>query len=379
MGWQMSEYDEYLRNTWFEIDLDQFKKNIDIIKDQVKTRILVVVKANAYGHGLEQCALMAEKSGAEMLGVATVGEVALLRKAGIKCPILRMTAYGLNEMESFIQEDVHFFVWTKEQIEYANDLAGKANKRAKVHLKIDTGMGRAGIFAEDVEQVAQVIQDAEYLDFEGVCSHFHTADMPETDSVFRQIKKFNLAVDTLEKMNIVPPYIHLSNSPALLRFKEARYNMVRTGVITYGQYYERDTDMFDDMKAIGTWKARLVSVKTLPPDHGISYSVKYRTTGYEKIGIIPVGYADGFHRCPLGINEVLLHGCRVQVVGSVCMDQCMIKIPEDMNAQEGDEVVLMGGQVDDYIDSLDIADKWGTNNYDVFANISNRVPRLYIN
>lgn len=374
----MSEYNEYLRNTWFEIDLDQFRKNIQIVKEQVKTRVLVVVKANAYGHGLVPCGLAAVKAGVDMLGVATIGEAALLRKSGVEIPILRMTAYGLNEVESFIQEDIHFFAWTEAQIKEADKIAAKLNKKAKIHLKIDTGMGRAGVFAEDVEVIAKFITNSQNVDFEGVCSHFHTADMPETDSVFRQIEKFELAVTTLEKMDIVPPYIHLSNSPALLRFKEARYNMVRTGVITYGQYYERDTELFEGMRAIGTWKARLVSIKTLPNDHGISYSVKYRTSGEEKVGIIPVGYADGFHRRPLGANKVLLHGHLIPVVGSVCMDQCMVIIPNEINADLGDEIVLMGRQEGKYIDSLDIADKWGTNNYDVFANISGRVPRVYI-
>ena len=374
----MSEHDDYIRNTWFEVDLGQFKKNIQIIQKHTKTRVLVVVKANAYGHGIVACGKAAEEAGATMLGVATVSEAAMLRQAGVKTSILRMTAYGLNEMESFIEHDVDFFAWKKDQIDIANELAGKAGKKANAHLKIDTGMGRAGVFAEDVKPIAQIINDVEHVNFEGVCSHFHTADMPETDSVFKQMEKFNLAVDTLEGMGIIPPFIHLSNSPALLRFEEARYNMVRTGVVTYGQYYERDTDMLEGMKAIGTWKARVLNIKTLPPDHGVSYSVKYRTKGEEKIGIIPVGYTDGYRRRPLDSNEMLLHGRRVPVVGSVCMDQCMIKIPDDLDAQEGDEVVLMGGQGSDYIDSLDIADKWGTNNYDVFANISMRVPRVYV-
>ncbi len=378
MGWGMSEYDQYIRNTWFEIDLNQFQKNIQIIKDHVKTRVLVVVKANAYGHGLVKCGLAAEESGATMLGVATVGEASLLRKADVKIPLLRMTAYGENEMESFIKDDIHFFVWTVEQIESANRIAEVKGKKANVHLKVDTGMGRAGVFAENVKLVVEIIKKSGNVNFEGVCSHFHTADMIETDSVFRQIDKFEQALSTLDDMGITPPYIHLSNSPALLRFKEARYNMVRTGVITYGQYYERNTELFDGMKAMGTWKARLVSVKTLPPNHGVSYSLKYRTEKEERIGIIPVGYADGFHRRPLGANKVLLNGRRVNVIGSVCMDQCMIKIPDDLDAQIGDEVVIMGGQGSDYIDSLDIADAWGTNNYEVFANISDRVPRVYI-
>ncbi len=313
-----------------------------------------------------------------MLGVATVGEASLLRKAEIKIPILRMTAYGLNEIESFIKDDIHFFAWTVEQIELANSLAQKAGKQAKAHLKIDTGMGRAGVFAEDVDVIAQFIKDAEFVDFEGVCSHFHTADMLETESVDRQIVRFELALDKLEKLGISPPYIHLANSPALIRFKKVRYNMVRTGVVTYGQFYERGFDLLEGMKAIGTWKARILNIKILPPDHGVSYSTRYRTTGEEKIGIIPVGYADGFHRRPLGANQVLLHGQKIDVVGSVCMDQCMVVIPDNIDAKVGDEVVLMGGQSDGYIDSLDMADKWGTNNYDVFANISQRVPRIYV-
>ncbi|MEM7618041.1 MAG: alanine racemase [Pseudomonadota bacterium] len=353
-------------------------ENIEIIKKHVKTRVLVVVKANAYGHGLVECAQVAEESGAEMVGVATVGEASLLRQAGIVVPILRMTAYGQNEIQSFIDDDIHFFAWTKEHVDEANRLAKAKNKKANVHLKVDTGMGRAGVFHHQVEGIAEHILSLEHVELTGVCSHFHTADMPETDSVERQLERFNKAVDILESLSAVPEYVHISNSPALLRFEKARYNMVRTGVITYGQYYEDDTDLLEGMKAIGSWKARLVSVKTLPPNHGISYSVKYRTSKEEKIGIIPVGYADGFRRRPLGVNEVLLHGQRVKVVGSVCMDQCMIVIPDDVDVQEGDEVVLMGGQGDDYIDSLEIANKWGTNNYDVFANISARVPRVYV-
>jgi len=374
----MSEYNNYIRNSWFEIDLGQFKKNIQIVKDKVQTRVLVVVKANAYGHGIVECAKAAQECDVEMLGVATVGEASLLRKNGITKPILRMTAYGSNEIETFVEDNIHFFAWTQAHMDHAVAAAKKRNKKAHVHLKIDTGMGRAGVFAEDVKPLAQYILDqSEHIEFQGICSHFHTADMSETESVFRQMEKFDSAVDQVKELGHTPPYIHLANSPALLRFKEARYNMVRTGVITYGQYYEDDTELFEGMKAIGAWKARLVSVKTLPADHGVSYSVKYRTTKEEKVGIIPVGYADGFRRRPLGVNEVLVHGQRLPVVGSVCMDQCMVIIPDDMDAVEGDDVILMGGQGGDYIDSLEIAQKWGTNNYDVFANISARTPRVY--
>lgn len=375
---QDMNYDLYPRDTWLEVNLGQFENNVKIIQKTAGKRVLVVVKANAYGHGLVPCGLAAERAGAAMLGVATVGEAALLRRAGVEIPILRMTAYGLAEVKSFIEQDVDFFVWTVEQIREADKCAHTMGKKARVHLKIDTGMGRAGVFVDDMAPIVDEIKQSNNLIFAGVCSHFHSADADDTFSTEKQINIFNNALKILEEMDVRPDYIHLANSPGLLRFEHARYNMVRSGVITYGLFYERGYPLPDGVKPIAQWKARVVSVKTLPAHHGVGYGVRYQTPESENIAILPVGYADGFHRFPDNVNEVLLNSRRVRVVGRVCMDQCMLKIPHEMHVQVGDEAVLIGRQGDNYLEPLDIADKWGTNNYDVLANIDVRVPRVYV-
>ena len=374
----MSEYDAYPRDVWLEVDLGKLRKNIEVVKSHTGKRVLVVVKANAYGHGIVPCGLAAQEAGATMLGVATAGEAGVLRRAGINIPILRVTAFGESEIQSFIDDDIDFFAWTPEHIEHANILAEKTGKRARVHLKVDTGMGRSGVMPEGVKEIARIIEDAEHVEFAGLCSHFHSADVEDTSSADAQMEIFEQAVQDLEDMGIQPEYIHLANSPGLIRFEHARYNMVRSGIVTYGQFYERGFDLIEGMEPIAQWKAQIVSVKTLPADHAISYAAKYRTSKEETIAMLPVGYADGWHRFPDHVNEVLVQGRPLKVVGRVCMDQCMLLVPDDMDVKVGEEAVLMGSQEDAHIDSLDIADRWGTNNYDVVAGISARVPRVYV-
>ena len=373
----MSQYDKHIRNTWLEVDLGQFRRNIEIIQKTAETRVLVIVKSNAYGHGLERCGIAAQEAGAEMLGVATCGEGALLREAGVTIPLLRVTAYGMNEIEPMIADDTHFIIWTAEQVKTANEIAGKLNKTAKVHLKIDTGMGRAGVFAEDVAPIAQDIDTAEHIDMVGVCSHFHSAEAAPESSI-EQMKKFDQALDTLAGMNIKPDYIHLANSRGLLKFPQARYNMVRSGVVTYGLPYDASFPLPDGMAAIAQWKARVLSVRTFPKNHVISYGGQYKTQkDGERIAIIPLGYVDGFQRFPAEVNEVLIRGRKLKTVGRICMDQCHVTIPDDMDVREGEEVVVLGTQGDAEITSVDIGNRWGTNKYDVLCGISARVPRLY--
>jgi len=172
--------------------------------------------------------------------------------------------------------------------------------------------------------------------------------------------------------------VHLANSPGLLRFPEARFDMVRSGVITYGLPYEEGFALPDGLAPIASWKARIVSLRQLPPGHVVSYGGQYVTSGVETIAIIPVGYADGLHRFPKNINEVLWRGHRIKTVGRICMDQTMLRIPDGETAQLGDEVVILGRQGRDEITSLDIANRWGTNNYDVLCNIRSRVPRVFL-
>jgi alanine racemase len=212
---------------------------------------------------------------------------------------------------------------------------------------------------------------------DGVTSHFYEADSTDSSSVSLQYERFRGVLDDLERAGLRPPCAHLANSPALLRFPETRFDMVRSGVVTYGLPYEEGFDLPVGVRPIATWKARFVSVRELPQGHVVSYGAEYVTQGRETIAIIPVGYADGFRRKPRGVNQVLWRGQRLPAVGRICMDQAMVRIPEGMRAEVGDEVVLLGRQGDAEIDSLEVAARWGTNNYDVLCNISERVPRVF--
>ncbi len=373
----MSDYNNYPRGTWLEVDLLQLKDNVRILKDTAGTDILVVVKGNAYGHGLIPCARAAVAAGARMLGIATISEGALLREAGIKTDILRLTAYLPEEIQYMVENDIACIVWTKHQVDVFQKQAEACNKVHNVHLKVDTGMGRVGVFPEHALEIAQYIVKQPHLYLEGVCSHFHSAEAtPETSE--KQMAKFEDVLTVLKKHSVKPGLVHLANSRGLLKFKEARYNMVRSGVVTYGLPYADDFALPDGIGPVAQWKARIVSIRQLPKGHVVSYGGQYTTKrDNEKIAIIPVGYVDGLHRFPPDVNEVLINGRILKTVGRICMDQTHISIPEDMDVREGDEVVILGTQGGGEITSLDIAQRWGTNKYDVLVGIHERVPRVY--
>lgn len=366
------------RNTWLEVDLKQLSANLRIIKEVAGVPVLVVVKANAYGHGLIECAQTVVESGASMLGVATVCEALALRQAGITADILRITAYGLDEVPEMVAANTHFLCWEEAQLQAANDAAAHLGTNAKLHLQIDTGMGREGLFAKDALEFAHRVKSAyKHVQMVGITSHFYLADGNDTAPVEDQYRAFVTALTALEQAGLRPPLAHIANSPALLRFPHTRFDMVRSGVITYGLPYEQGFDLPVGIAPIASWKARLVSIRQLPPGHVVSYGGQYVTAGTETIGILPVGYADGLHRFPRNANCVLLRGRRIPTVGRICMDQCMIRIPDDLQVSVGEEVVILGHQGGLEIDSLDIAERWGTNNYDVLCNISARVPRVF--
>jgi len=365
------------RNTWLDVDLAQLGRNFEIIQREAGVPVLVVVKANAYGHGLVDCARTLATHGARMFGVATVCEAMALRDAGITTDILRITAYGPDEVEAMVAANIQFFCWEEDHLRLAQEAARKLDKLARLHLQIDTGMGREGLFAEHALEFAKQARLYDRVELVGITSHFYLADSDDTSSVEHQYRNFMSALTSLERDGLRPPIAHLANSPGLLRFPHARFDMVRSGVITYGLPYEDGFPLPEGIRPIATWKARIVSVKTLPPGHVVSYGGQYVTSGEETIAILPVGYADGLHRFPKNVNHVLFQGQRIPTIGRICMDQAMIRIPDGLKASVGDEVVIIGKQGNTEIDSLDVASRWGTNNYDVLCNISMRVPRVF--
>ena len=372
----MSKYDAYSRNSWVEVSANSFKKNLRTVKTLVECKVLQVVKANAYGHGIEYIARLAYEAGATYVGVATVGEAAVLRDAGIKGRIFLMATYDEEDIDWLISNQIDFSVWDSRQIEAVHERTSGDGPSAKLHLKVDTGMGRLGCFPRDASALMEDILTRDGTEFAGLWTHFAKADSLDATFTEQQIEKF---VTLAEKASSLSSsvLVHASNSPGALLQKRARFDMVRLGIISYGISPDPEIALPVGIAPVLRWKARLASVRTFDKDTPISYGGEYLTVrDNERIGIIPVGYADGFRRGHT--NDLLIRGMRIKTVGRICMDQCMVSLPDGVDFQVGDVVTILGRQDGQEISADDIAERWGTNAYDVVANIAPRVPRKVV-
>jgi alanine racemase len=254
---------------------------------------------------------------------------------------------------------------------YTRKLPGKL----KAHLKVETGMGRLGM---DPEVVLNFLTDQKELvniEIDGIFTHFARADEPDVDKTEKQLAIFNQLLKELRTRHMCPDFVHAANSAAVINTSEAYFDMVRPGIAIFGLDPSPDTPLPDTFRKALTWKARLTSVRTLPPGHGVSYGSVYVTKKEERIGVIPVGYGDGYRR--VSGQQVLVGGKFVDVVGRVCMDQCMLQLDALPDAKPGDEVVLLGEQGENEITAGDLAKRWGTLNYEVVCGLADRLPRVY--
>jgi len=364
-------------STWVNVDLDAIRGNVRYIKDHTGSEVMAIVKANAYGHGAVPVAKSALRGGATWCGVARPDEALQLRDGGLECPILILGFIRPERIPEMIKNDVSLTVWTEAHIQEIARQTQNLNHTAHLHLKVDSGMGRLGCFPEDAARLAYLIQRAPTLELEGVFSHLARADEADTHPTNRQKKAFSRALSHLAEKEINPPYIHLANSAASLTRPGSHFNLVRLGISLYGLPPSPAVPLPDPFQRALTWKTVLAAVRTLPPGHGVSYGHEYVTREQERIGALPMGYADGYRR--LAGNEVLIHGQRCPVVGRVCMDQTMVQLGGIHNPQVGDEVVLVGKQGEDEITADEVGQRWGTINYEVTCGIGPRVPRLYEN
>jgi alanine racemase len=249
---------------------------------------------------------------------------------------------------------------------------------ARVHVKVDTGMHRLGFMPDEAAEAIAKIASLDGLILEGVFTHYAKADEADPAYTYGQFEKFKRVLDEVEARGIHVPIRHCANSPTILRFPEMHLDMVRPGIILHGLDPSDDVFCPSDFKPVMTLKTLIASVKVLPPGSLVSYGGTYRTQGYERIAVIPIGYADGFRRKPNNWGEVLVHGQRAPIVGRVCMDQCMINVTHIPEVQLGDEVVLIGAQGNDRMRAEDVAVKLGTNNYETTSMVMARVPRVYL-
>jgi alanine racemase len=369
----MANKDTYA--TWLEIDLDAIRNNLRRASEITRTSMMAVVKANGYGHGAIQVARTALQAGAGWCAVARLEEALQLRQAGLSCPILLLGYTPPQRLDEALANQISMAVWTPAQLENAAAAALRLGLPARLHLKVDTGMGRIGVEVPEAARLAHQLAATPGVIFDGLFTHFARAD--ESDPAFSDIQeaRFHDVVQAITQDGLRPPYVHAANSPAGLTRPGAAFDLIRLGIALYGLRPSAEIPLPDGFQPALVWKTVLSHVKSVPPGTGLSYNHEYITSTTERIGTLPVGYADGFRRARP--NEVLVHGRRVPVVGRVCMDQMLVSLQGVPQAQPGDEVVIIGEQDGEKISADDLAQRWRTNNYDTVCNIGPRVPRLY--
>jgi Alr-MurF fusion protein len=365
------------RPTYVQVSLDAIRSNLSTMKTISNTQVMAVVKANAYGHGSVEIARAAGEAGADWFGVAFTGEGIALRKAGISGKILVMGYTPPDLAGEAIQHDLSLAVYNPLLAGEYSKTASALRRNAHLHIKVETGMGRLGLPPLEAADLAQGINKMKGAHLEGLFTHFASADEADLTFAREQLSLFQGVVEKLEAEGIHPDVIHAANSAAGLRLPEARFDLLRMGIALYGLHPSKDTLLPSGFLPALAWKTQVSQVKWIERGISISYGRTYFTRSQEQVAVLPVGYADGFRRSPPSESQVLINGQRVPVVGRVCMDQTMVDATLAGEIRIGDEVVIIGRQGEANISAEDVAEWWGTINYEVVSGIMARVPRIY--
>ena len=370
-----------IRPVWAEIDLDAIKYNIDSIKRRVDTKELIaVVKADAYGHGALDVSKTLVENGATKLAVAVITEAMELRHRNINTPIMILGYTPLEFAADLINYDIEQTIFDLEYAKKLSEIALNLGKKAKVHVALDTGMGRIGFLINDnsLNEILK-ISSLKGLEVVGIFTHFATADESDKNYSNKQYKKFTDFNEKLISKGVNILLKHVSNSGAIIDMPNTYLDGVRAGIVLYGYYPSEDVlkQNLDLKKAISI-KTQVAHVKILDKNEYVSYGRKFKTERKSIIATLPIGYADGYSRALTGKAKVIINGKFAPVVGTICMDQCMIDVTDIGDVHVGDEVIVLGKDKDLKFDADDMAKAMGTINYEVLCMIKQRIPRVYI-
>ncbi len=363
------------RDAWAEINLAAIRHNLTEIRRHIqpKAKLCAVVKANAYGHGALEVSKVAVEIGANFLAVATVEEGLELRRAGFTLPILILGLIPYDAAEIVVENKITATVSDFELAEKISVAALKFDTQAKIHLKIETGMGRIGILPNDAVEIAEKISKLPNVEIEGIFSHFADADSPDKTFTIRQLETFKNICDKISARGIKIKIRHIAESAAILEIPAAHLDMVRAGIITYGLYPSETVKHTIELQPAMKLVAKVVYVKEISAGTSIGYGREFIAAKASKIATVPLGYADGYIRAYKGFH-VEIRGNSAPVAGRVCMDQFMVDVTEIPNVKIGDEVILFGS---DKISIDDAARHLQTINYEITCLVSERVPRIY--
>ena len=373
---------DYLKRSWADISLDNLQHNYQELRKKIpsETRFLGVVKADAYGHGAVPISRHLRELGAQFLAVSNIEEAAQLRYAGIRGPILILGYTPVKHAEDLAKMGLRQEVHSLEYAQALNEQLRGLHRRVKIHLKLDTGMSRLGFFAYDHPEVLQQFQAVaamENLYIEGVFTHFPVADSlsPEDEAFTRmQFRRFMDMISAMESCGIHPEIRHCCNSGGTILYPEYALDMVRPGIATYGVHPSAELEDRIDLKPVMSLHSTIFQIRDYEPNISVSYGRTYTTVRKERIAVVGIGYADGLSRSFSGKISFRLHGKRVQQVGRICMDMCMVNISNVPEAKVGDQITIFG----DGAGVETLADQLGTIPYEILCGINKRIPRIYL-
>jgi alanine racemase len=376
------------RPTHVEVNLSRLAANYAAIRARVgravepldgagPPKVMAVVKANAYGHGLVEVAQLMVAQGADYLGVAFLEEGMVLREQGVSAPILCFGSVAVDHIEGFIERDITLTAASVDKLRSIDEAAAAMKMRAKVHLKIDTGMERVGVHHYSAGSLLEASLRCRHCDIEGIYSHFANADAADLSDARRQLARFHEVLEFYPRHGLRPPLRHIANSAGVLQLPESWLDMVRPGILLYGVYPSQEALRSVVVQPALEWKSQVSYFKVVQPDHPVGYGSTWRSDHAVRVATVPVGYGDGYFRAISGKGSVLIRGHRHPIAGRVCMDQLMVNL-EWGTAYNGDSVTLIGHDGDEVISADEVAGWAGTIPYEVLTNINSRVPRVYL-
>jgi len=366
--------------TWVEVDLDRFRRNLAAIQSAIgsRRRIMLVVKADAYGHGSVEIARCAVDAGVAMLGVATLHEGIELRSAGVEVPIVILSPGLHSEIDEILEHRLTPCVGDLDFAEQLSERSVHRQVRTRLHVEVDTGMGRTGVAADEAVGFIERIVGLPNLTLEAVFTHFPDADSGRVDVTEEQVRRYNEVLRALALRKIEVPLRHAANSAGILSVRDSHLDMVRPGILAYGFYPTRDVPRSISVEGIMTFKTRVVQIRDIAPGQYISYGRTYQTSKWSRIGVLAVGYGHGYPWALGNRGEVLVRGRRAPIVGRVTMDLTMVDLSGIPDVEREDEVVLWGEQRGAAIELNDVAERAQTIPYDLLCNMGKRVVRIYL-
>ncbi|MCP2604995.1 alanine racemase [Candidatus Aminicenantes bacterium AH-873-B07] len=374
---------------WIEINSSAFKSNIDQFKNLIgaNRKLLIVVKANAYGHGIIEISRLATNYGADWLGVNSIEEGLIIKENKIDLPILILGYVQLSDLSEVVENNFRLVVYNKETIKKLGEIASKKKKKVYIHIKLETGTHRQGIRKEELLPLIKLIKNYPYLFIEGISTHFaNIEDTTNHTYAQKQLDKFNSCIKLLKTNKISIQIKHTACTAATILFPETYFDMVRVGIGIYGLWPSKETYLSCllrgrkpvNLKPILTWKTKIAQIKNVPEGSFIGYGCTYKTTRPTKLAVLPVGYYDGYDRKLSNSSYVLIKGKRAPLRGRVAMNMITVDITDIPGVKLEDEVVLLGNQGNEIISAEYLASLCGTINYEIVTRINPSIPRIVL-